>query len=283
MSKQRPDLIHVRAAYAVSIAREAGCAGTPVQAAFAAVPREDFLPPPPWRIYGHFRDMRTDNPEDLYCDALVAIDPLKGINNGQPSLHARWLAAVSPQPGEHVLHIGCGGGYYTAMLARLVSPGGQVDAYEIDQDIAGLAVRSLRTYRNVTVQAVSGASGSLPQADVLYVNAAASAPQSAWLDAMRPGARLIFPWNFAERSSASMLITRNRNAARPVYRARVTGLVTFIAMEDEQEHGAKPVSATAIEDIRALVPKDIAAPDGSAVAEFSDYWFSSQKPSVFEA
>ena len=282
MSNSQKDVIDIRAAYAVAVATDAGCEGTPIQAAFAAVPREDFLPPPPWRVYGHFRDMQTDDPADLYCDALVAIDAARGINNGQPSLHARWLAAVAAQPGENVVHAGCGGGYYTAMLARLVSPGGRVDAYEIEADIADLATRSLRGYANVTVHAVSGASTVLPAADVLYVNAAATAPQACWLQAMKPGARLIFPWNHAGRASVAMLITRSRNAARKVLRARAIGHVTFIAMEDEQEHRAQQASGYAADDIRSLVPTAVCAANESAVAQFDRHWFSSKAPSSFE-
>ena len=55
------------------------------------------------------------------------------------SLHARCLNAVSPQTGEAVLHIGCGTGYYTALLAMLVGRDGHVEAREIvaDQELSG--------------------------------------------------------------------------------------------------------------------------------------------------
>ena len=40
------------------------------------------------------------------------------------SLHAALIAAAAPQPGEHVLHIGVGVGYYTTILAELVGATG---------------------------------------------------------------------------------------------------------------------------------------------------------------
>ena len=44
--------------------------------------------------------------------------------------------------GEHVLHLGCGTGCYTAIVARLVGPTGKITAIEID---AGLAEKACAT------------------------------------------------------------------------------------------------------------------------------------------
>uniref|UniRef100_UPI0036729C69 hypothetical protein n=1 Tax=Pectobacterium cacticida TaxID=69221 RepID=UPI0036729C69 len=52
----------------------------------------------------------------------MALDDAKGINNGEPFLHAMWIGKLALRPGEAVCHIGAGTGYYTAVLARLVSP-----------------------------------------------------------------------------------------------------------------------------------------------------------------
>ncbi len=87
---------------------------------------------------------------------LVAIDARRGINNGQPSLHARCLAALALQGGETVLHIGAGAGYYTAILAHLVGPAGRVVAYEIEPDIADRARENLAGFPQVELRAASG-------------------------------------------------------------------------------------------------------------------------------
>ena len=69
-----------------------------VEAAFAKVPREAFLGPPPWRIGsgGTSSWASTSDPKSLYQDRLVALNRAKGINNGQPSLHALCISAVAP-------------------------------------------------------------------------------------------------------------------------------------------------------------------------------------------
>jgi hypothetical protein len=84
-------------------------------------------------------DCRRRSAEGIYQDGAVAIDPTRQTNNGQPSLRARSLKAVWPHPGESALHIGCGTGYCTAILAELVGPSDRVVAYEIEPDLAARA------------------------------------------------------------------------------------------------------------------------------------------------
>jgi protein-L-isoaspartate(D-aspartate) O-methyltransferase len=168
-----------------------------IRQAFATVKREDFAGPGPWSIKVLFADGYIDTPDDdiafLYQDTLVALDAKRGINIGQPSAHARWLDAVALREGETALQIGAGSGYYSAILAHLVGASGRVHAYEIDQDLALRAERNLKALPQVAVQARSGVADGLPKADVIYVCAGVTQPSWAWLDALRPGARLIFP------------------------------------------------------------------------------------------
>src|ERR1700693_1798785 len=113
--------------------------------AFAATPRERFIGPGPWKVFAGGRHMETpsDDPAFLYQDVVVALAPERGINNGQPVLHAINLAALDVKEGETVLHIGAGTGYYTAVLARLTGATGVVVAYEIGQDLAARAEGNL--------------------------------------------------------------------------------------------------------------------------------------------
>lgn len=129
----------VRRRYAGEILRLAGVDNPRIEAAFATVPREAFLPGPPWRLARLGLLWGTADVFDLYDDVLVVIDRARGINNGEPALHAAWLAAVDPQPGETAIHVGAGTGYYTAILATLVQPGGKVEAYEYEADLAEIA------------------------------------------------------------------------------------------------------------------------------------------------
>jgi protein-L-isoaspartate(D-aspartate) O-methyltransferase len=222
-----------RRAYAAEITRSARVHDPRIEAAFAAVPREDFAGPPPWRVgSGAFGLNYTRDPTRLYEDVLVAIDAERGVNNGQPSLHAQAIDALGLKEGETVLQIGAGAGYYTAILATLVGASGRVIAYEIAPDIAARAVANLGSYPQVEVRARSGVE-NLPAADAIYVNAAATHPLRAWLDALKPGGRLVFPLQAAGSSGAMLIVTRpERGEAWPA--GLLTGVV-FIPCEGAQD------------------------------------------------
>ncbi len=229
-----PDSQKLRRDYAARIMRLAGVADRRVEAAYAAVPREDFSGPPPWHVA--WRGLSGDEQEvaSLYDDVLVAIDVLRGINNGQPSLHAQCLAALAVKEGETVLHIGAGAGYYTAILAHLAGPSGKVIAYEIEPDIAERARENLAGFPQVEVRAESGVADGLPKADAIYVNAAASHPVRAWLEALNPGGRLLFPLQAAKSSGAMCLITRPAKESE-AWPAKVFSRVVFIECEGAQD------------------------------------------------
>ena len=222
-----------RRAYAAEIARRAGVRDPRIEAAFAAVPREDFVGSPPWRIgSGVFGLTSAKDPALLYEDVLVAIDTERGINNGQPSLHAQSIDALGVQEGETVVQIGAGAGYYTAILAELVGAKGKVIAYEIAPDIARRAAANLARYLQVEVRARSGVE-DLPKADAIYVNAAASHPLRAWLDALKVGGRLVFPLQAAGSSGAMLIVTRPEHGQ--AWPARLLAGVVFIACEGAQD------------------------------------------------
>jgi protein-L-isoaspartate(D-aspartate) O-methyltransferase len=163
--------------------------------AFATVPRENFLGPGPWKVFTASGPVETpsDDPAFLYQDVVVAIAPDRGINNGQPLLHAISIAALNLEHTETVLHIGAGTGYYTAILSKLVGPNGSVIAYEIEEDLAARAARNLAQYTNTSVHHRSATEGPLPECDAIYVSAGATAPLDIWIDALRPNGRLLFP------------------------------------------------------------------------------------------
>ena len=224
-----------RRAYAAEITRRGGVADPRIEAAFAAVPREDFAGPPPWRIGsgGLFGQASSDDPSRLYEDVLVAIDPARGVNNGQPSLHALSIDALALKEGDTAVQVGAGAGYYTAILAELVGPEGKVTAYEIAPDIAVRAAANLARYAQVEVRARSGVE-DLPLADAIYVNAAASHPLGAWLDALKPGGRLVFPLQAARSTGAMLMITRPEGGG-DAWPARVLSGVVFIPCKGAQD------------------------------------------------
>lgn len=191
MSGDRLDAI--RARFAAEIAREAKVDDPRLIDAFAAVPRERFLGPGPWHILQEQGYARTpgDDPALVYVNSCVALDPVRNINNGEPGLHMGLIARLAPRPGDHVVQIGVGGGYYTAIIARLVEPDGRVTAIEYDPELARLAAGNLAGVAAAQVVRADGTSYDFDPADGIYVNAGASRPLALWLDKLKPGGRLI--------------------------------------------------------------------------------------------
>jgi protein-L-isoaspartate(D-aspartate) O-methyltransferase len=126
-------------------------------------------------------------------DLVVALDPARGVNNGSPSLHAKLLEALGPKPGEHIVHVGAGAGYYSAILAELVGPTGRVTAVEFDAALAERAKTFLSGRGNVRVVHGDGARWPETATDGVYVNFAVSRPADRWIEGLSLGGRLVLP------------------------------------------------------------------------------------------
>jgi protein-L-isoaspartate(D-aspartate) O-methyltransferase len=207
MTTDADPLASRRAAYAHEVMSRYGANDPAVEAAFGKVPREAFLGPPPWSFGsgGPMSWSRTSQVESLYQDVLVSLDRAKGINNGQPSLHALCIAALHLTRTDHVLHIGAGTGYYTAILAELA---GSLDVFEIEASLAAQAMTNLAPWPNATVHAESGVGRPLPEANAIYVSAGATHPDPFWLDALHDGGRLLFPLTGEDSWGGMLLVTR---------------------------------------------------------------------------
>jgi protein-L-isoaspartate(D-aspartate) O-methyltransferase len=250
-------------------------------AAFASVERERYVGAGPWKISTHYSgylDTISDDPRHIYQDVLIGLLPDRFINNGQPSLHARCLAACNPQSGDSVLHIGAGAGYYSAILAELVGPGGNVLAYEIEAELADRARRNLSHLPNVRVIGASGCAAALPQADVIYVNASAPQPMPVWLDALKPGGRLIFPLTPHKGIGCMLLVTRLTEAR---YAATAVSGAAFIpcvgadndAMSRTLTHALKKRPIHSVKSLRRNNH-----PDTSAWCAGDGWWLSTAEP-----
>lgn len=246
-----------------------------VRDAFAAVARERFLGPGPWKVFtpgeGYAPTPNAD-PAHIYRDVLVALDSAAGINNGQPSLHAVNLAALELTPGESVVHVGCGTGYYTAIIAELVGPSGAVQGWEIEPALAEIAQENLTLWPSVTVVTRSATAGPLPQADAVYVNAGATTPMPDWVEALQPHGRLLFPLVGSQGHGGMLLVTRRSRG----FAARLVCWAAFIPCIGAQH----PEDAAALDaafeqpwdQVRSLRLDD--TPDDTAWVVGEGWWLS---------
>ncbi len=186
--------------------------------AFASVPREHFAGPGPWRLLSPWclsEYWTTDDADarHLYHDVLVAIDEARGLNNGQPSLWAFLYDQLDIAQGEHVLHVGIGTGYYSAILSDIVGAEGMVTAVEIDALLAEQARANLtRGWPQANVVVANGFDFRPERpADVIIVNAGVTHLSTAWLDALSPNnGRLLVPLTAEERFGVFIVVSRQK-------------------------------------------------------------------------
>lgn len=244
---------------------------------FHLVPREVFMGPGPWKIAINRQYIETPSadPIHLYQNSLVALDASRSINNGEPYLHAAWIGAVAPRSGETVVQIGAGTGYYSAILATLVLPDGHVWAYEINEALARRATDNLEAFDTVTVVYADATTAEMPPCDLIYVNAGVASPPAHWLQALRPGGRIIFPWQFSEAVGATMIMTR-REEGFAVRRLGWSWFIPCIGASDAELCKLAPT----VQQVPLITEGWLTserAPDETAVAICASVWFSAQE------
>jgi len=224
----RPSIEECRNFYAQEIRWVANLSSQALVDAIARVAREKFLGTPPWQIgSAEQRSMSvsgmvrmsyrpTEDPRDLYHNVLVALDVSKDINNGQPSALARWIEALDLKPGDRAYHLGCGVGYYPALMVEVVGPGGSVVRLDANADLAARAKENFASYPNGAIHAADGATFDPGDCDAILVNAGVTHPHALWLDRLRNGGRLVVPITMAATPTLGqgvmIKITRRGNA-----------------------------------------------------------------------
>ncbi|MFK4505392.1 methyltransferase domain-containing protein [Bradyrhizobium daqingense] len=206
------DLAAARARYVERIAKRERIGSKRLLEALAAIPREDFLAKGPWRIKSEaariYRLTPDADPVHLYDNVLVAIDARRKLDTGLPSLWAHFIDQLDVGEKDRVLQIGCGLGYFSAVLSKIVGPKGRVTAIECDERFAARAADYLRAYSNVEVVHSDGCEESRETADVIIVHAGFSHPHPHWLQSLRPRGRLLVPLTQRDREGAALRITR---------------------------------------------------------------------------
>jgi protein-L-isoaspartate(D-aspartate) O-methyltransferase len=159
-----------------------------VETAFAAVPREIFLP-------------EVDT-ETAYQPRVVvtktAADGTAISSASDPNLVATQAEDLDVHPGHTVLEIGAATGINAALLAELAGPSGRVVTIEIDEDLADRARHALSKagYPEVKVICGDGAAGYGEAApyDRIIVTAGAWDISAAWWNQLTAEAgRLVVP------------------------------------------------------------------------------------------
>ena len=260
-----PSLQEARAAYAEKIGALAGVRSPALRRALARVPREDFLGPGPWKLMflaqlgEGYVDTPDADPCRLYDNVLVAIDPERRLNNGEPAALLRWLDRLELAPGERFLHVGCGVGYYTAIAAEALRPGGLAVGVEIDPALAARARRNTSAIPGIEIRSGDGSSPRAGESfDAIYVNAGATDVLPAWLDLLREGGRLLLPLTVSVPNMSGgvgrMLLVRH---AGDGYTAEFQGMVGILhcagARSDAGEARLRArLTPTGLEGVRAL-------------------------------
>jgi protein-L-isoaspartate(D-aspartate) O-methyltransferase len=276
------DIGQARRWFAEELRQTAHVRSPAVVEAFATVPREHFAGPGPWRVLSPLGGpdyWTTDNadPRRLCHDVLVAIDETRRLNNGQPSPWAALFDRLGLATGERVIHLGAGLGYYSAILAEIVGPSGEVTAIEID---AGLAERARANLARARPQArlIAGngfAFRAAEPVDAIVVNAGVTHLAPPWLDSLKAdGGRLLVPLTNANRWGAFLIVTR-RGARYPVRFASRVGIIACTGSRDAEAE-ARLTAAVARADYAAVksLRRPPEEPDDTCWLAGDGWWLS---------
>lgn len=152
-----------------------------VAAAFAAVPREPFLPPSQRRHSHLNQPLRLSH----------------GQTNSQPSTVADMLALLDVPAATRVLDVGAGSGWTTALLAHLVGAEGHVYGVERVPELRAGAADAVASWPWAEVrQARAGVLGlpELAPFDRILVSAEARGPlPGSLVDQLAPGGIMVIP------------------------------------------------------------------------------------------
>jgi protein-L-isoaspartate(D-aspartate) O-methyltransferase len=228
------------------------------RAAFAEVPRHEFIPDLVWRYDRETSahcDLvplrRRDDPqgwlERAYANAPVTTQVDDGHPIGEagcgrevtssasmPAVVAQMLVALDAEPGMWVLEIGTGTGYNAALLAHRLGAE-NVMSVEVDPAMAEHARRVLAAvgFGAVTVVSADGAEGYPPRAPydrVISTVAVAEVPY-AWVAQTRPGGLVLTPWGTPYYPGGLLALTVHRDTTAT---GRIVGPASFMRLRAQR-------------------------------------------------
>jgi protein-L-isoaspartate(D-aspartate) O-methyltransferase len=255
--------------YADEVRFAAGIESSALIEAFARVPREKFLGPGPWELGSpEARAMSAvgatqmsyttvHDPRDVYHNVVIPLDKASDINNGQPSALARWIDALDLKTGSRVYHLGCGVGYYTAIMAEAVGKDGTVVGSEVNPDLAARAKENLSSYPNVTVHAGDGAAFDPGTCDAMLINAGMTHPLPLWLDRLSEGARLVIPLTMTIKPTTGMGVMAKIVRQRGQFSAQIETSVAIYSCVSARDSNRETLIRAALRNGTLMKMKSI--------------------------
>jgi protein-L-isoaspartate(D-aspartate) O-methyltransferase len=153
-----------------------------VRAAFAAVPRERFLPAADRRYAARDRPIPIGH----------------GQTNSQPTTVRNMLRLLEVEVGSRVLDVGSGSGWTTALLGHLTGPTGRVYGVELVPELAEWGRQNLMSVEMpwTSIRTVEAGVLGLPEHapyDRILVSAEARQLPPALVDQLDRGGRMVMP------------------------------------------------------------------------------------------
>jgi ubiquinone/menaquinone biosynthesis C-methylase UbiE len=168
------------------------------------------------------------------------------------SMRERLLEVLAPSPGERILEVGCGTGYYALHVARDLLPAGSLEMLDAQPQLLEEAIRGAREQRLTNVAATLGDARYLPyeadEFDAVYLVAALGDAQDHDT-AMREVARVVRPrgrvvvgelYGDPHRIGIPSLRASAQRAGLSVARSVDAGFASFTVLERERRLQAAP-------------------------------------------
>ena len=154
---------------------------------------------------------------------------------------ARLRDVLAPQPGERMLEVGPGTGYYTLDVVEWIAPDGELDIFDVQQAMLDHTMRRARERGASNITATQGDARNLPYEDASFdaaylVTVLGEIPdQDAALGelarVLKPGGRLVIgelfgdphrvrPWRLRERAEGVGLSFAHKSGTALGYFAR---------------------------------------------------------------
>lgn len=179
--------------------RRRGIMDAAVLRAMEEVPRERFVMPV------HAAAAYEDRAMPIACGQTIS----------QPFVVAYMTEQLALSSRHHVLEVGTGSGYQTAVLSRLAARVTSMERYRALADAARIRLKAL-CYDNVDIIHGDGTAGAPERApfDRIIVTAAAESVPQALMDQLAVGGIMVLPLGSAEAQTLVKILRTERGIAR---------------------------------------------------------------------